>query len=371
MKKNIGKRILSLALALVMVAGWMPRMATEAHAAGPITLEGDSFTTDPGQGFTFRAYYYCGVCKERSYPNQPADTNHSIEITSFSYKISQGNISYTYGYKVKGCDGESTGSFSEDRTFDCSQNYNQIGWLITPPGLKTSHSVAVLFSRSKSAHQGDATCKTAENCTLCGTRYTNANNHEKPNEFTYSVNTSDSTRHDVKYACCGATKETVAHTAEPTYTVNATDHTKHDKTYSCCEGIAETTDHSYTYTSDGNTITETCDNGCGHTATATLTATDATYAGSPITTGAYVIYSDGWAGSQEHGEITYSNNLNVGDATAKVTVAAKELVTTFKINPANIAETTVTLDPESGTYNGSAYTPGVSVTFNGATLVEV
>lgn len=53
MKKNIGKRILSLALALVMVAGMMPHMATEAHAAGPITLEGDSFTTDPGQGFTF------------------------------------------------------------------------------------------------------------------------------------------------------------------------------------------------------------------------------------------------------------------------------------------------------------------------------
>lgn len=88
MKKNIGKRILSLALALVMVAGMMPHMATEAHAAGPITLEGDSFTTDPGQGFTFRAYYYCGVCKKSSYPNQPADTNHSIEITSFNYKIS-------------------------------------------------------------------------------------------------------------------------------------------------------------------------------------------------------------------------------------------------------------------------------------------
>ena len=371
MKKNIGKRILSLALALVMVAGWMPRMATEAHAAGPITLEGDSFTTDPGQGFTFRAYYYCGVCKERSYPNQPADTNHSIEITSFSYKISQGNISYTYGYKVKGCDGESTGSFSEDRTFDCSQNYNQIGWLITPPGLKTSHSVAVLFSRSKSAHQGDATCKTAANCTLCGTRYTNANNHEKPNEFTYSVNTSDSTGHDVKYACCGATKETVAHTAEPTYTVNATDHTKHDKTYSCCEGIAETTDHSYTYTADGFVLTETCTNGCGHTATATLTADDVIYTGSAIATGASVTFSDNWAGSKEHGEITYSNNLNVGNATAKVTVEGKVLTTTFKINAAKISGAAVTLNPTSGTYIGTAYNPSVSVTLDGfGTLVE-
>ena len=158
------------------------------------------------------------------------------------------------------------------------------------------------------------------------------------------------------------TKEQIKYTA--TVTFNGQTYTDTKSVYGAVGP------HSYTYTADGNTITETCDNGCGHTATATLTATDATYAGSPITTGAYVIYSDGWAGSQEHGEITYSNNLNVGDATAKVTVAAKELVTTFKINPANIAETTVTLDPESGTYNGSAYTPGVTVTFNGATLVE-
>lgn len=128
--------------------------------------------------------------------------------------------------------------------------------------------------------------------------------------------------------------------------------------------------HSYTYFSSGNTVTETCNN-CSHTATATLTATDATYAGSPITTGAYVIYSDGWAGSQEHGEITYSNNLNVGEATAKVTVEGKVLTTTFKINAAKISGAAVTLSPTSGTYNGTAYNPSVSVTLDGfGTLVE-
>lgn len=369
MKKNIGKRILSLALALVLVVGLLPHMATEVHAAEPITLEGDSFTTDPGQGFTFRAYYYCGVCKKRSYPNQPADTNHSIEITSFNYKISQGNISYTYGYKVKGCDGESTGSFSEDRTFDCSQNYIQSGWLITPPGLSTSHSVAVLFSRSKSAHQGDATCKTAENCTLCGTSYTNASNHEKPNEFTYSVNTSDSTKHDKKYACCGATMETVVHTAEPTYTVNATDHTKHDKTYSCCDGVAETTGHSYTYTADDFVLTEKCSNGCGHQAIASIVAGEAIYTGSEITNAATISYDSGtWAGATP--VLSYENNVKVGTATAKMTAGGATASTTFKINPASISYATVTFDPENGTYTGSAYTPNVTVTFNGATLVE-
>lgn len=369
MKKNIGKRILSLALALVMVAGWMPRMATEAHAAGTITLEGDYFTTDPGQGFTFRAYYYCGVCKKSSYPNQPADTNHSIEITSFSYEISQGNISYTYGYKVKGCDGESTGSYSDNNTFDCSQEYNQNGWLHTPSGLSTSHTVAVVFSRSKSAHQGDATCKTAANCTLCGTRYTNANNHEKPNEFTYSVNTSDSTKHDKKYACCGATMETEAHTVEPTYTVNATDHTKHDKTYSCCEGIAETTGHSYTYTANDFVLTETCTNGCGHQAIASIVAGEAIYTGSEITDAATISYDSGtWAGDAP--VLSFENNVTVGTATAKMTAGGATASTTFKINPANISYTTVTFDPENGTYNGNAYAPDVTVTFNGATLVK-
>ena len=370
MKKNIWKRLLSLALALVLVVGMMPHMATEAHAAGPITLEDDSFTTDPGQGFTFRAYYYCGQCKKYSYPDQPADTNHSIEITSFNYKISQGKISYTYGYKVKGCDGESTGSYSDNNTFDCSQEYNQKGWLHTPSGLSTSHSVAVKFSRSKSAHQGDATCKTAANCTLCGTRYTNANNHEKPNEFTYSVNTSDSTMHDVKYACCGATKETVAHTAEPTYTVNATDHTKHDKTYSCCEGIAETTDHSYTYTADGSVLTEKCSNGCGHQAIASIVAGEAIYTGSEITDAATISYDSGtWAGDKP--VLSFENNVNVGTATVKMTAGDATASTTFKINPASLSYATVALDPASGTYTGSVHNrPTYTLTYNGKELDE-
>ena len=128
--------------------------------------------------------------------------------------------------------------------------------------------------------------------------------------------------------------------------------------------------HTCTYSAAENKITQTCSVCNKHTATATLTADDVIYTGAAIATGASVTFSDNWAGSKEHGEITYSDNLFVGDATAKVTVADKELVTTFKINPANIAETTVTFDPENGTYNGSAYTPGVTVTFNGATLAE-
>ena len=78
MKKNIWKQLLSLALALVMVAGMLPHMATEAHAAEPITLSGDTFTTSPGEGFAFRAHFYCDVCEEYVYIDSNIE-NHKFE----------------------------------------------------------------------------------------------------------------------------------------------------------------------------------------------------------------------------------------------------------------------------------------------------
>lgn len=159
------------------------------------------------------------------------------------------------------------------------------------------------------------------------------------------------------------TKEQIKYTA--TVTFNGQTYTDTKSVYGAVGP------HSYTYTADDFVLTETCANGCGHTATATLTATDATYTGSAITTDASVTYSDGWAGSQEHGEITYSNNLNAGTATAKVMVEGKELTTTFEINEADISGAAVTLNPTSGIYTGTAYNPSVSVTLDSfGTLVE-
>lgn len=371
MKKNIGKRILSLALALVMVAGWLPRMATEAHAAEPITLEDNTFTTSPGQGFAFRAYFYCHECGEYVYTDSNTE-NHNFEITSFTYKIANGTAEWNLTANYQGCRGSGTGINTYSCSYNCTEKLNRFllksyGW---DPNTRTYHgAICVYITREKTTHQGDATCKTAKNCTLCGTSYTNASNHEKPDEFTYSVNTSDSTKHDKKYACCGATMETVVHTAEPTYTVNATDHTKHDKTYSCCEGIAETTGHSYTYAADSFVLTETCSNGCGHQAIASIVAGEAIYTGSEITDAATISYDSGtWAGATP--VLSYENNMEVGTATAKMTAGGATASTTFKINPASISYATVTFDPENGTYNGNAYTPGVTVTFNGATLLE-
>lgn len=127
--------------------------------------------------------------------------------------------------------------------------------------------------------------------------------------------------------------------------------------------------HSYTYTADDFVLTETCTNNCGHQAIASIVAGEALYTGSEITNAATISYDSGtWAGDKP--VLSFENNVNVGTATVKMTAGDATASTTFKINPANIGYATVALDPENGTYNGSAYAPDVTVTFNGATLVK-
>jgi len=159
------------------------------------------------------------------------------------------------------------------------------------------------------------------------------------------------------------TKEQIQYTATVTF---------NGQTYTDTKTVdGDVGPHSYIYSSSGNTVTESCANGCGHSATATLTASSQTYTGSPITTGASIDYENDWVGEKpQPADSDYSNNTNVGIAKVTTTVEGKELTTSFKINAASITAEMVTLNPENGTYNGNAYTPGVTVTFNGATLLE-
>lgn len=119
--------------------------------------------------------------------------------------------------------------------------------------------------------------------------------------------------------------------------------------------------HSYTYTADGAVITESCANGCGHLATATLSVksgANLTYTGSeikPVT----VTYSNGWGGTDKPGDtrISYTNNTNAGTATAKLTIGGVTAAVDFRITEA--AMTGVTASGYTGTYDGSAH--GITV----------
>ena len=96
-----------------------------------------------------------------------------------------------------------------------------------------------------------------------------------------------------------------------------------------------------------------------------------TYTGSVITPDVTMTY-----GSNTLTQDDYSisgDSVNVGAGSATITGKGNFAGTTtkdFQITSANIADATVTLDPENGTYNGGAYTPSVTVAFNGAPLIK-
>jgi len=94
--------------------------------------------------------------------------------------------------------------------------------------------------------------------------------------------------------------------------------------------------HSYIYTASGNVITESCANGCGHKATATLNA-NASYFWTgaeikPVT----VTYSSNWAGSGDYkpgnDKIIHANNKDVGaKASGSLTIGGAIAKKSFEI----------------------------------------
>jgi len=118
--------------------------------------------------------------------------------------------------------------------------------------------------------------------------------------------------------------------------------------------------HSYTYTASGAVITESCANGCGHSATATLSVksgTNLTYTGSevkPMT----VTYSDGWGGDKSNDtRICYSDNVNVGTAKAELTIGGATAAATFQITEADMEG--VTASGYTGIYDSNRH--GITV----------
>ena len=104
--------------------------------------------------------------------------------------------------------------------------------------------------------------------------------------------------------------------------------------------------HTLSYAANENVVTETCGY-CSHNATATITATSAVYAGSPLET-AGVAYSAGWEGGTL--AISYVNNNGVGEATASITKNGATASIKFNITagsqtaPAGIGKTDETID---------------------------
>ena len=169
MKKNIGKRILSLALALVLVLGLMPNFIFEAKAAplNSVTISGLNYTitvqsaTDNNGNNALseiQAVKFYG--DETRSDNQVRITN--IELTNY---IGFATVSFT--------DSDCTSSLSVTQTVQSGND-------------KVGYKTAVLvITRPAASHTGGI-C-TNPKCTRCDTSYTVAHN--------YTTYASDGTNH--------------------------------------------------------------------------------------------------------------------------------------------------------------------------------
>ena len=357
-KTQFTNRILSLVLALVMVLGMMPMMSLTAFAATP----SEAIEIPPSDSNNFIPYSN-GAAMYWKYNNYL----YKVEVSSFS-NVSDVLICRSYDNNHLSLYYKKTDKASTGNQLLCVSSRGDKFNLNNLPAQE-GKSVSLYAKTAQSNYYNINSSLVKITCMAVNTNPVWSWNGTSSATAKFTSTDGNATM------TVDATIESVEQTAasclekgKVTYTATAT---ANGQTYTDTKTVdGDVGPHSYIYSSSGNTVTESCTNCSNHTATATLTASSQTYTGSAITAGASVDYSDGWAGSQEHGEITYSNNLNAGTATAKVTVEGKELTTTFEINEADISGAAVTLNPTSGTYNGTAYEPSVSVTFNGATLVK-
>ena len=146
----------------------------------------------------------------------------------------------------------------------------------------------------------------------------------------------------------------------------------HSKVCTECGYVAASENHTLTYTTNGNTITESCSANCGHTGTATISATGKTYDGNAVE----VVVSK--TGSLENtdipvtltkdGEAFTGEPVNAGAYTASVTLGDKTVSVDFTIDKA-AAGITFAPTPDTLTYIGEAQyliNPGEAV---GGTMV--
>lgn len=132
--------------------------------------------------------------------------------------------------------------------------------------------------------------------------------------------------------------------------------------------------HSLVYSASGNTVTETCENGCGHNLQATLqlkSGAELTYTGSAIQP-MEIVYPAGWQGVQVQPQSTdYTNNIHASTAVCKVSYADGVILTnSFEIVAADIADATVSVSPTEEIYGGEKKPQTLQVYWNGAALTE-
>ena len=378
MKKNIFKRLLSFAMALVLVAGWLPYLATEVQAA-PVS--------HTYSGVTLQASYAeCPSCMGT--PNQCylGTTGGWIKITGLrTGTVETGSwqgekvlyIDYSFYGHCTTCKSKRTGSgtLAARQEAVCGrsiytdtvnvsgcmlgngQSINTPGHVISSwTGNGTSHSGNCLIHGTVSANcsGGTANCTQKAVCSTCQTAYGSTNDKHSWGGWvsngnnTHTRTCNNNSAHKDTQNCSGGTA---------TCSTPAT-------CKDCNQTYGPRQDHTLTYavkSGTTNVLEETCQNNCGHIATATLTPDKSEYIFDPEYTvgGATLTFSDNWAGSKLY-HLSFEDNDDVGTATVAATVYAAPrnvLTCQYRILPADISQSFALCIPD--VYNGNALNAAV------------
>ena len=312
MKKQFTNRILSLVLTLVMVVGLLPMTALTAYAATEAM----------------------DLVKENQYITYSRGAAQYFYYNNYLYKAVYTNINVSeIGIDQQGA---YLALISPELPRAYTTLHTESGIWLKPEKLpKNQNSALECYSNSQmfSTSTGDRnyvkvvtiTCMTVDdpvwnwNGTASATaRFTSTDGS--------AAMTVDATIESVEQTAASCLEK-----GKVTYTATAT---ANGQTYTDTKTVdGAVGPHSYTYSSSGNTVTESCSNCSIHTATATLDADEAyIYTGSAITP-ATITYSDNWQGEKPT-DISYVNNVDVGTATATITVEGHALTKNFQIKNA-------------------------------------
>jgi len=354
-KKQFTNRILSLVLALVMVVGLLPMTAFAATEVIDFSSRNTpviSYSDGVTQYFKFNNYLY-----QVTYTNL-------IDCTNVGLRNSEGNITLYYKSSYTSL---VRPEISYLRLFKIENSrYYEFSELPTTQG----GSLDCYIQRAMLGYAIDTAQPVATiNCI-------------DVNEPTWSwTDTSSATATftatdaDVFATAEASISSEIVSEAENCQTKKQTDYTAtvtfNGQTYTDTKTVyGDAGPHSLEYTVSGNTLTETCANGCGHSAKATLTTPQESY----TYTGGFIMpavlsYDENWKGKKAS-YTDYKDNVNVGTATVSSDPAGKKITTTFEIKAADIADAEIAFDPEHASYHGIAQKPDVYVSFNGKSLTE-
>ena len=308
-KTQFTNRILSLVLALVMALGILPMTAFAATEVNDLVYNYDSLIeyTDGTTQYVKQNNYLYKV----TYTNLRPETFTNVALSRSSYNYVQLFL-------------------TTSRYINLYKNHDS-GAIVETSDLPKSEGISLscydFYGYDNAVNQEQPiviiTCIAVNEPTWSwtGTSSATATFTAKDADVFATAEASISSE-TISAAINCQTKEQIQYTA--TVTFNGQKYTDTKTVY------GDAGPHSYTYSSLGNTITETCNNCSNHTATATLEADGAyIYTGSAITP-ATITYSDNWQGDKPT-DISYSNNLNVGTATATITVEGRTLTKNFQI----------------------------------------